>query len=304
MGNLSGFLFLCLQSGRIFLNSSICLKLFLNIYYNKNVYIQRRISNMIYYKKKIQQDVGATAVEYGILSALIAVVTILGLQATGTNLGTTYCTIANQLSQAVGAGATASGCSATSSSSSASSSSADGSGSSADSSSSSSSSDSSSDSSSSSSTQVKYNASNSYTAGGSKWALDNMLEFAQLNIQSMTGMYDAYGNEITSPVQFAETLGISAEDYQAFADAYSLISPHGTATDQTNTENKLKSDMASNPSANIYIPDLSQVSVTEPDGETNLTAKGATGYAGNPVYTIHGASDFSPPLMLNAPTGN
>lgn len=34
---------------------------------------------MIYYKKKIHQDVGATAVEYGILSALIAVVTILSL---------------------------------------------------------------------------------------------------------------------------------------------------------------------------------------------------------------------------------
>ena len=70
---------------------------------------------MIYYKKKIQQDVGATAIEYGLLSALIAITTIVALQSTGTNLGTTYCTIANKLSQAVGAEATASGCSANSS---------------------------------------------------------------------------------------------------------------------------------------------------------------------------------------------
>jgi Flp pilus assembly pilin Flp len=79
----------------------------------------------------MKQNVGATAIEYGILSALIAVTTIIALQSTGTNLGTTYCVIANDLSQAVGAGSTASGCSATSSSSSSSSSSsADSSGSS------------------------------------------------------------------------------------------------------------------------------------------------------------------------------
>jgi Flp pilus assembly pilin Flp len=262
---------------------------------------------MIYYKKKIQQDVGATAVEYGILSALIAVVTILGLQATGTNLGTTYCTIANQLSQAVGAGATASGCSASSSSSSSSSSSADSSGFSADSSSSSSSSDSSSESSSSSSTLAIYDASNSYTAGS--MALANMLEFAQLNIQSMTGMYDAYGNEITSPVQFAEAFGISAEDYQAFADANTITQTDNTA--KTNTQNKLKSDMASNPSANIYIPDISQVSVTQPDDKTTRTATNptetpGTEYAnGSELYMLHNDNNtFHSTLYLNSPTGN
>ncbi|WP_179290220.1 Flp family type IVb pilin, partial [Acetobacter fabarum] len=172
---------------------------------------------MIYYKKKIQQDVGATAVEYGILSALIAVVTILGLQATGTNLGTTYCTIANQLSQAVGAGATASGCSATPSSNS-SSGSADSSGSSADSSSSDSSgsSDSSSDSSSSSSTPATYDASNSYYANDKTYKIlsDNLGDLISAHVQSMTGIYDANGNELTNPKELATAIGVSDADYQ------------------------------------------------------------------------------------------
>ncbi|MFT8922788.1 Flp family type IVb pilin [Acetobacter sp.] len=254
---------------------------------------------MIYYKKKIQQDVGATAVEYGILSALIAVVTILGLQATGTNLGTTYCTIANQLSQAVGAGATASGCSASSSSSSSSSSSADSSGSSADSSSSSSSSDSSSDSSSSSSTPAVYNSSNSYTAGS--MGLNNMITFAMTDFQSMTGMYDADGNEITTPQQYAEALGVSAEDYQALVDAYNGTNHNATA--QTNAQNQIKSDMANNTSANIYVPDLSQVSLTLSNGKT----------VENPIADVNWPvsyrlqnddNTFSSVLYLNPPTGD
>lgn len=278
---------------------------------------------MIYYKKKIQQDVGATAVEYGILSALIAVVTILALQATGTSLGTTYCTIANQLSQAVGAGSTASGCSATSSSSS-SSSSADSSGSSADSSGSSSSgsSDSSSDSSSSSSTPATYDASNSYTAG-STWGLANMTTFINQRVQGMTGIYDADGNEITSPIQFAEALGVSAEDYQTYADVLNGTNPDRSsvnqnnsasvsaynqayATAQTNAENQIKSDMANNPSANIYIPDVSKVTETGNDGRSNQTATYASEDV-NPseLYIFKNSSDtFSPSLYLNKPTGN
>ncbi|MBS0965974.1 Flp family type IVb pilin [Acetobacter okinawensis] len=276
---------------------------------------------MIYYKKKIQQDVGATAVEYGILSALIAVVTILGLQATGTNLGTTYCTVANQLSQAVGAGNTASGCSATSSSSS-SSSSADSSGSSADSSSSSSSSDSSSDSSSSSSTPATYDASNSYTAG-STWGLDNMTTFITQHVQGMTGIYDADGNEITSPIQFAETLGVSAEDYQTYADVLNGTNPDRSsvnqnnsasvsaynqayATAQTNAQNQIKSDMANNPSANIYIPDVSKVTETGSDGRSNQTATYA--YEDVPTPTLYifqnSSGTFGPSLYLNKPTGD
>lgn len=275
---------------------------------------------MIYYKKKIQQAVGATAVEYGILSALIAVVTILSLQATGTNLGTTYCTIANQLSQATGAGATASGCSATSSSSS-SSSSADSSGSDSSSSSDSSADGSGSDSSTSASAPSTYDASNSYTAGGTIFGLDNMTSFITHHVQGMTGIYDADGNEITSPVQFAEALGVSAEDYQTYADVLNGTNPDRSsvnqnnpasvsaynqayATAQTNAQNQIKSDMAKNPSANIYIPDVSKVSETGNDGLSNQTATYAYEDVPTPeIYIFQNSSGtFGPSLWLNKPT--
>lgn len=174
---------------------------------------------MIYYKKKIQQDVGATAVEYGILSALIAVVTILALQATGTNLGTTYCTIANQLSQAVGAGSTASGCSATSSSSSSSSSSADSSGSSADSSSSSSSDSSVDASSSSDSSTVMTPASGPILISFENAATGNLGSFTRTGIATISGIYDADGNELTTPEKLANYLGVSDNLYNQFASA-------------------------------------------------------------------------------------
>lgn len=261
---------------------------------------------MIYYKKKIQQDVGATAVEYGILSALIAVVTILGLQATGTNLGTTYCTIANQLSQAVGAGATASGCSATSSSSSSSSSSADSSGSSADSSSSDSSgsSDSSSDSSSSSSTQAEYNASNSYTpVVGDRYS--NLSLMLGQHTQSLTGVYDANGNAITTPEQYAEAIGISDDTYQKLENYYN---GNLSNSDFNTADADAQSETDNNPSANVYIPDLSQLTFTTYQGYQNYTYKysamvgnSTTDYNFHPTDTSFRTSITQ---FMNAPTGN
>ena len=43
---------------------------------------------------------GATAIEYGLIAALIAVVTIAGLTSVGTNLNTKYGTIATDVQQA------------------------------------------------------------------------------------------------------------------------------------------------------------------------------------------------------------
>lgn len=40
---------------------------------------------------------GATAIEYGLLAALIAVVIITAITAVGTNLGTTFNAVANKL---------------------------------------------------------------------------------------------------------------------------------------------------------------------------------------------------------------
>lgn len=254
---------------------------------------------MIYYKKKIQQDVGATAVEYGILSALIAVVTILALQTTGTNLGTTYCTIANQLSQATGTGATASGCSATSSSSS-SSSSADSSDSSADSSGSDSSgsSDSSADGSSPSSTPATYDASDSYTMANiyKKSALQN---FAISDVQSLSGIYDANGNEITTPEEYAEALGVSADDYNALANDYK--NNENTTTAMTTIGN----DISNNVSDNVYIPDLTKATMTTSNGTifsySDISSSNASFYEFKPTS---GTSGNNITLGMNAPTGN
>lgn len=52
---------------------------------------------MIYYKKKAQQDVGATAIEYGLIASLVAVVAVTGMSAVGGNLSNTYCTISKHL---------------------------------------------------------------------------------------------------------------------------------------------------------------------------------------------------------------
>ncbi|GCE90876.1 hypothetical protein MSKU15_2477 [Komagataeibacter diospyri] len=52
---------------------------------------------MIYYKKKIQQDVGATAIEYGLIASLIGVLAVSGMSAIGVNLSNTYCTVSKYL---------------------------------------------------------------------------------------------------------------------------------------------------------------------------------------------------------------
>ncbi|MFT8506007.1 Flp family type IVb pilin [Acetobacter sp.] len=52
---------------------------------------------MIYYKKKIQQDVGATAIEYGLIASLISVLAVGGMSAVGGNLSNTYCTVSKYL---------------------------------------------------------------------------------------------------------------------------------------------------------------------------------------------------------------
>jgi len=51
--------------------------------------------------KRIRSDkAGATAIEYGLIAALIAVVTIAGLTSIGTNLNTKYNSIATNIANA------------------------------------------------------------------------------------------------------------------------------------------------------------------------------------------------------------
>jgi pilus assembly protein Flp/PilA len=48
-------------------------------------------------KRFIDEDDGATAIEYGLIAALIAVAVIAMVRAVGTNLSTTFSTIADEL---------------------------------------------------------------------------------------------------------------------------------------------------------------------------------------------------------------
>ena len=45
----------------------------------------------------VHDDTGATAIEYGLIAALIAVVIIAAVTTVGTNLTTTFTTVSNQL---------------------------------------------------------------------------------------------------------------------------------------------------------------------------------------------------------------
>jgi len=48
-------------------------------------------------KRFVSDERGATAIEYGLIAALIAVVIITGVTAVGTNLSTTFTTLSGKL---------------------------------------------------------------------------------------------------------------------------------------------------------------------------------------------------------------
>jgi len=58
------------------------------------------ISSMDWLKKFFNEDDGVTAIEYGLISALIAVVIIAALSIVGTELNTTFTTIQGALANA------------------------------------------------------------------------------------------------------------------------------------------------------------------------------------------------------------
>jgi pilus assembly protein Flp/PilA len=52
---------------------------------------------MSFIRKIIRNEKGATAIEYGLIAALIAVAAIAAMQSIGTKLGTTFNTVANNM---------------------------------------------------------------------------------------------------------------------------------------------------------------------------------------------------------------
>ena len=56
------------------------------------------------FRRFVQDDSGATAIEYGLIAALVSVAIIAMLSLLGTNLNATFKTVADNLSQAGGGG--------------------------------------------------------------------------------------------------------------------------------------------------------------------------------------------------------
>ena len=52
---------------------------------------------MKFFKKIFKDEKGATAIEYGLIAALIAVAAIAAMQNIGTKLGTTFNNVSNEL---------------------------------------------------------------------------------------------------------------------------------------------------------------------------------------------------------------
>ncbi len=55
---------------------------------------------MTFFKKLIRDEAGATAIEYGLIAALIAVAAITAMQGLGTQLSTTFGTVTTKMSGA------------------------------------------------------------------------------------------------------------------------------------------------------------------------------------------------------------
>nr|WP_166175809.1 Flp family type IVb pilin [Altererythrobacter segetis] len=55
---------------------------------------------MKFFKNLLRDEAGATAIEYGLIAALIAVAAITAMQGLGTQLSTTFSTVSGQLSSA------------------------------------------------------------------------------------------------------------------------------------------------------------------------------------------------------------
>ena len=60
---------------------------------------------MTFINKLLRDEAGATAIEYGLIAALIAVAAIAGMGAIGTQLGTTFNTVGDTLTDANAANA-------------------------------------------------------------------------------------------------------------------------------------------------------------------------------------------------------
>jgi pilus assembly protein Flp/PilA len=54
----------------------------------------------MFIKKLLQDEAGATAIEYGLIAALIAIAAITAMQSLGNELQTTFSTVSGELSTA------------------------------------------------------------------------------------------------------------------------------------------------------------------------------------------------------------
>lgn len=58
---------------------------------------------MTFFKNLVRDEAGATAIEYGLIAALIAVAAIVGMQSIGTNLQGTFSNVGTELAKGTSA---------------------------------------------------------------------------------------------------------------------------------------------------------------------------------------------------------
>lgn len=238
--------------------------------------------------KKVKNEVGVTAIEYGLLSSLIAVATITGLQLTGIKLDNTYCYIATKLSEAVG-GAGGGRCS---SSANKSASSANGSNSDSDSSNSSADSSSSSD---SSSGKIKIDTGNTPLLIGGDERVDLLEGSTGFTI---SGLYDGDGNPVTNGDEIANAIGITPDEYDVLKKGVAAhnenIAP--LITPQTNDIEKIDYN-----GKWIYAPSLKNVTFTNANGDVYRYYKEVN--SGGNLFMWKNQNGVTKYLNINGPGG-
>lgn len=255
---------------------------------------------MIYYKKKAQQDVGATAIEYGILSALIGVATITGLQLTGVQLKRTYCIVASELSKAVGG--SGGGCSGSSSRASSGSSNDSKNSSSSDSDSSNSSADSSSDASDSSSSSDSSSGKIAINKATSPLLISGFERESLLEGSTgftISGLYDEDGNPVTNGDEIANAIGITPDEYDVLKKGVAAQNKAPLITPRTNDIKQIDYN-----GKWLYTPSLKDVTFTNANGDVFRYFKQHHGPSGNLfMWKQDGVNNYKY-MNVNGPGGN
>lgn len=120
----------------------------------------------------------------------------------------------------------------------------------------------------------------------------NLAEFATSGITTISGVYDAGGNELTTPEQLANSVGVSDDLYNQLVSAYTAKTPDSQT--QMDAQQAVR-DAVSASGSQYYVPSLEDVSFTTSSGtvysyQTPSTYWATHDPANNLYYTSSGTN--------------